>query len=707
MFSTTKLLIASLAVLNIAALDIPLSDVTPLLVRDPQVDTQFRVYDAPLDVSHVVRRQSGGNKGIEDKIRIALAYLKNERGIQVENVRVTDTHTNIDTGVSHIYARQTAGGVDVLNGLANVNIDKHGRVISSSQTFAPIHQVRKIIRSGLLTAHTDQDASLKAALKSLSKYVKSELDDDALNRAQISEVEPDETHVHKFIIENIPTNTAVNGMATAQQPIMQRSELDDGALNRVQISEVEPDETHVHKFIIKNIPTNTAVNGMATAQQAMMQKSDGSLVHVWDIELKQADHWWNARINAETGGIESLADWLLSSGNARPGDIKDGVDNLKHAGSIGSASQYGSTYRAIPITRQDPTEGFANITNPETASSPIGWVYSTNTAGNNVVAFKGSPSSGVAQGSSAGSFVYVQDGSQSPTVAVNANASIVQLFYTVNTLHDTFYLYGFTESGFNFQDRNFDKGGIEGDRVLAFAQDGINSFGSFATPPDGRSGELRVSLFNLTSPYRDGSFEVGMVSHLYTLGMTGRLTGGGTASCLQTLESRGLQAGWGDAVADWISQTSAVGDSTIGRYVSNNPRGIRTYPYSRNATVNPLTYGSLRTLPAHEHDIGEVWANMLHNVMATFVDAYGWSNTALINSIGEQGNVVFMHLFMDGLSIQPCNPTFLNARDAFIQADYNRYGGKHSCTIWRAFASRGLGTRAANYVNDFTIPAGC
>lgn len=71
------------------------------------------------------------------------------------------------------------------------------------------------------------------------------------------------------------------------------------------------------------------------------------------------------------------------------------------------------------------------------------------------------------------------------------------------------------------------------------------------------------------------------------------------------------------------------------------------------------------------------------------------------------GNVVFMHLFMDSLPLQPCNPTFANARDAWIQADVNRYQGANQCTLWKVFSSRGLGPHAANYQNDFSLPAGC
>lgn len=42
-----------------------------------------------------------------------------------------------------------------------------------------------------------------------------------------------------------------------------------------------------------------------------------------------------------------------------------------------------------------------------------------------------------------------------------------------------------------------------------------------------------------------------------------------------------------------------------------------------------------------------------------------------------------------------------------IQADVNRFGGANRCTIWKAFASRGLGDKARDFRDDSTIPSGC
>ncbi|KAG6853680.1 hypothetical protein C0991_002323 [Blastosporella zonata] len=175
-------------------------------------------------------------------------------------------------------------------------------------------------------------------------------------------------------------------------------------------------------------------------------------------------------------------------------------------------------------------------------------------------------------------------------------------------------------------------------------------------------------------------------------------------------------------MAEWTEHTSsAVPDYVMGQYVINDAGGIRNYPYSTSkyvsfidykrwtsfffvfSTTNPLRYSSIKTLN-EVHNIGEVWANLLHNVYAALVDAYGWSATAKTNPSGTEGNVVFLHLFLDALPLQPCSPTFASARDAWIQADVNRYGGANKCILWKAFASRGLGVGAAKYADSTTLP---
>ncbi|KAG9125120.1 hypothetical protein FRC07_008916, partial [Ceratobasidium sp. 392] len=256
------------------------------------------------------------------------------------------------------------------------------------------------------------------------------------------------------------------------------------------------------------------------------------------------------------------------------------------------------------------------------------------------------------------------------------------------------YRYGFTEAAYNFQNDNFGKGGQGDDRVQISVQDasGTNN-ANFATPPDGQTGQMRMFIWTETTPQRDGAMENDIVVHEFTHGVSNRLTGGGTGTCLQTTEAGGMGEGWSDAMADITEcKSSPVPDFTLGSYVTNNPAGIRSHPYSTSKTTNPLTYGSLKD-KNEVHDMGEVWANMLHNLLADLVEKYGLSNAKdLRDPTKEAGNNIVMRLVMEGFKLQPCNPKFTDARDAIIQADANKYGGAHKCLIWKVFARLGLGT---------------
>jgi extracellular elastinolytic metalloproteinase len=59
-------------------------------------------------------------------------------------------------------------------------------------------------------------------------------------------------------------------------------------------------------------------------------------------------------------------------------------------------------------------------------------------------------------------------------------------------------------------------------------------------------------VFTLTDPNRDGTMENDIVIHEMGHGITNRMTGGGTANCLQTYESAGMGEGWGDSLAKYV-----------------------------------------------------------------------------------------------------------------------------------------------------------
>ncbi|MBL7922724.1 MAG: T9SS-dependent M36 family metallopeptidase [Bacteroidia bacterium] len=217
-------------------------------------------------------------------------------------------------------------------------------------------------------------------------------------------------------------------------------------------------------------------------------------------------------------------------------------------------------------------------------------------------------------------------------------------------------------------------------------------------------------------PPRDGSFDNGIIAHEYGHGVSNRLTGGPAASsCLTNTEQGG--EGW----SDWLALISTIepGDSGamargIGTFALYQPvtgLGIRRYPYSTNMSINPQTYATLAS-SSGPHQIGEIWCDAVWDMTWFLIRDFGYS-TNLYN--GTSGNNIAMKLVLEGMKLQPCNPGYIDARNAILLADDILYGSTHRCQIWEAFARRGMGYYAAqgssNVVGDetvdFTYPSFC
>ncbi|KDN49853.1 hypothetical protein RSAG8_01918, partial [Rhizoctonia solani AG-8 WAC10335] len=436
--------------------------------------------------------------------------------------------------------------------------------------------------------------------------------------------------------------------------------------------------------------TDAKYNGWPTTLEYLAKDSDHVvLAHVVQVQNNETGEWYEAYVDASSGEVVNMITFV-----------------------------HKASYRVVPFTSQDPGDGFTVETDPhDTVASPNGWhqygtTTTTATSGNNVIAYKGSTTDTTSQSSDGNHYNYVFDPSAAPATSPNLDAARVNAFYVANMMHDLTYRYGFDEASYNFQQDNNGKGGAQNDPVQISVQDtAVVNNADFSTPPDGQPGRMRMFIWTLTNPRRDGAFENDIVAHEYGHGVSNRLTGGGTARCLTTQQALGLGEGWSDALADWTEQknaTQALSDFTLGKYVANKTiGGVRSYPYSTNKTVNPLTYASLGTLEDEEHTVGEVWALIWHEIYAGLINKLGFS-AKKNDPTGTAGNIVALHLFIDSLKIQPCNPTFVTARDAVIQADANRYNGANKCTLWAAFAKRGLGSNATETRRDSTtLPSGC
>ncbi|HQV35881.1 MAG TPA: M36 family metallopeptidase, partial [Flavobacterium sp.] len=211
----------------------------------------------------------------------------------------------------------------------------------------------------------------------------------------------------------------------------------------------------------------------------------------------------------------------------------------------------------------------------------------------------------------------------------------------------------------------------------------------------------------------DGSFDNGIISHEFGHGISIRLAGGrNNSSCLQNAEQMG--EGWSDWFALMMQlKPGDVGTAIrgIGTFAVSQPIdgvGIRTYPYSTDMSINPMTFNSTNT-EAVPHGVGSVWATTLWDLTWAYINKYGYDSNIYT---GTGGNNKIMRLVLDGLKLQPCSPTFIEARDALIAADQATTGGQDYCMIWEVFANRGLGLNASSgnrnsstdQVEDFTMP---
>ncbi|KAJ2395222.1 hypothetical protein GGI23_004386, partial [Coemansia sp. RSA 2559] len=73
---------------------------------------------------------------LDGAVAVAAAYLSKQHGIAEDAMKLKSAYQSSHNGVTHVYFRQVVGGLEVVNGNANVNLDRNGHVISSGNSFA-------------------------------------------------------------------------------------------------------------------------------------------------------------------------------------------------------------------------------------------------------------------------------------------------------------------------------------------------------------------------------------------------------------------------------------------------------------------------------------------------------------------------------------------------------------------------------------------
>ena len=300
----------------------------------------------------------------------------------------------------------------------------------------------------------------------------------------------------------------------------------------------------------------------------------------------------------------------------------------------------------------------------------------------------------------------------------NRRQNAVQAHWYTSHFHDHL---AAAPISFNSAAGNFE----DADRVLVQTDDGATTAGglpnaahvdnaNFGTPPDGQSPRMQMYLFmhdatptasgGQRSPFRDanGGDHAAIVYHEYTHGLSNRLiTDADGAGALNSPQSAAMGEGWSDWYAEDLVvaeghevDTEAPGEIDIGRYVDAVPHQIRTQgmdcavgadaaacpgavaPRGGTAGSGGYTYGDfakVRASGAQEHGDGEIWGETLWDLR------------------GALGSATAQAIITEGMRLTPPEPSFLDARNAILQADQALFGGVHAAGIWGAFSARGMG----------------
>jgi len=251
--------------------------------------------------------------------------------------------------------------------------------------------------------------------------------------------------------------------------------------------------------------------------QLLYLPNNNKLKLAWDvsIELKGGQHWWNVRIDATSGIFLDKNDYVTEC------NFGDGHNHFEHQGTISPlmvtspqpawpvAPPPGNTYNVYPLPIEAPSYGNRSLQSDpsDPAASPFGWhdtdgvagAEYTITRGNNVYAYEDQDSDNSPGYSPDGGaelvFDFPLDFNQPP--ASSMDASLSNLFYVINSIHDKLHALGFDEAAGNFAVNNYGRGGEGNDPVIAEGLDGEGfNNANFATPPDGFSGRMQMFLWS-------------------------------------------------------------------------------------------------------------------------------------------------------------------------------------------------------------------
>ncbi len=615
----------------------------------------------------------------------------------VSDMTVSSSYLSPTTGWYHIYFNQTYQNVEVYNALLNVTM-KNGEVVQANSTFEENIAIRLMgVNANSVQGKLTPSQAIERAAQHLN-----------LTAGNITKVQ----------------ETALSSGVVGKGKYLAN------ALSKENVD-----------VKLYWLPYEYGEEGKRFTKLA--------LTYSVRIVTNDNSNIWNLHIDVSTGNILREVDEVIHCDFGIPHHHDDETshvgDEKKHHGQAQTKREVVSSlvlapnqYNVFDYPLESPIHGSRTIvTSPYSRFIPTGagpgttngWHNDgttdyTTTRGNNVwakedLAADNETTIGASPISATLDFNYPYTQATN-TAAGNLNAAITNIFYWNNVMHDILWRYGFDEPSGNFQKDNQGRGGAGNDFVFADAQDGSGTDNAnFSTPVDGTNGRMQMFIWsNAGSPtYQpDSDFDNGIIAHEYGHGWSTRLTGGpANSSCLQNAEQGG--EGWSDYAAlmtatDWSTLTPTLASANIprgiGTYAIGQPitgAGIRPFRYSYDKTNinNPVTYGGVQNSItfSQPHGIGSIWATMLWDMTWEIILQDGLIGSNNIYDVpasiaNYRGNVAAMKLVNEGLRLQPCSPSFVQARDAIFQADQLLFNGRYRCAIGKAFARRGLGYLASS-----------
>lgn len=375
------------------------------------------------------------------------------------NSMVSDMYTNKKTGITYIYLIQSHEGIPIHNAITPITIDTKGVV--------------RVVRHGYTPNAKELVSTTKPSL------------------APVAAIKSAVSHL---------------GIVAKEMPTLLRS----------------IDDKNTYEFGKADFAENELT------VKLMYIKDGDELKLAWNLAIDEVDNvdYYNTFVDATSGEVISKYNYTVkctihrgefdkhvgcSSDHSKKTKISSFAEASK---AVSAASVAGGTYNVFALPVESPIYGErTTVVDPFfTDASPFGW-HDTNqmdgaewtiTRGNNVHAYLDKDNTGLSVGDEpegGDDLIFDLPYDVNNEANQNEDAATINLFYTVNMVHDITSRLGFDEPAGNFQSNNYGNGGNGNDYVLAQASDGINlatptlDNANFATPPDGGNGQMQMFLW--------------------------------------------------------------------------------------------------------------------------------------------------------------------------------------------------------------------